>query len=668
MTTEFWQKNKIGIEKIDTIQINLGNLCNQACKHCHINASPTGKKNMDAATAERVLQKLLEIDVSDIEFTGGAPEMNPHLEMFIKKLGEAGKRVTVRTNFTVLELPEYARFIEIYKKYKVKVIGSLPDIFEDTVDKQRGKGTFEASIRVLQKLNAAGYGRGGLEVDLVYNPTDDFLPPTQYELERKYKNSLSKEYGIKFNKLLSIVNIPIERFRRYLSRKGKLKGYIALLRMHYNADTLSNLMCRHILSIDYQGYVYNCDFNLAEGKKIKGYEDVHFWEIDFDNFAPEITFSEYCYGCTANLGSSCYGALVDNAPVPEFNTKEIVREYYGEEIQQTSDLKTAACCPATPPPENIRAILPLISDEIKQKYYGCGSPIPECIEGLSVLDLGCGTGKDVYIAAKLVGEEGQVAGIDMTENQIAVAKKYEKHQAKAFGFQHPNTKFVHDYIENIDKHFDAGSIDLVISNCVINLLEDKYPVLDKVHKILRPGGEFYFSDVYADRRVPSGLRQNPVLYGECLGGALYYKDFVRASRKAGFADPREMERHHIDITNREIRELVGNINFFSITYRLWKIEGIEDACEDYGHIAIYKGGIPGYEFKFQLDSGHTFEKGKPERICGNTAKMLGETRFRKYFKILGDFTTHFGAFEDCGTSSEKSSSQNEYVGGGCCSC
>jgi SAM-dependent methyltransferase len=254
--------------------------------------------------------------------------------------------------------------------------------------------------------------------------------------------------------------------------------------------------------------------------------------------------------------------------------------------------------------------------------------------------------------SKLAGENGHVTGIDMTDKQIEVAIKYIDIQTKRFDFKVPNVTFIHDYMENISTHFKPNSLDIVTSNCVINLAQNKESVIKQIYDVLKDGGEFYFSDVYADRRVPDHIRKNPILYGECLGGAMYIKDFVRLARKTGFADPRIISMTPINIDNLQIKGLIENIVFYSITYRLWKIEGLEDACEDFGHIAIYKGGILESPHKFELDSGHIFERNRAEKVCGNTALMLSETRFNKFFEIIGNFDAHFGEFKDCGDSSK----------------
>lgn len=354
------------------------------------------------------------------------------------------------------------------------------------------------------------------------------------------------------------------------------------------------------------------------------------------------------------------------APDRQFNVKEAVKRYYGSELTSTSDLKTGACCTADSMPVHAREVLPYIAEEIKQKYYGCGSPVPVALNGLKVLDIGCGTGRDCYILSKLVGENGFVTGIDMTENQITIADKYLAEQTGRFGYKAPNVKFICDDIENLGEYFPDESLNLIISNCVVNLVEAKEDLISRIYRLLKPGGEFFFSDIYADRRLPDELRSDPVLYGECLGGALYCKDFERVARRCGFIDPRVVSKRVVDIPNDEIRNLVGNVTFYSITYRLWKLKGLEDACEDYGHTATYTGGIPESPFTFMLDATHVFEKDRPERVCGNTALMLSETRFRNHFRITGSFNKHFGSFTICGTTAAQEQSSINQGGGSCC--
>jgi len=638
----FWDKKILTKKSIEIIQINLGNRCNLACKHCHIEASPLGSENMKFETAEKIINRLKKLDIDQIELTGGEPVLNPNLIQFIEKLSNS-KKVAVRTNLVSLDIPEHKNILDLFKAHNVAIIGSLPSVFEKTTDSQRGKNVFKNSIKVLEKLNSIGYGSGnGLKLDLVYNPAGDFLPPDNSLLEKDYRDLLMESKNIRFNDLITIVNVPIKRYRYYLENKGKLLKYEDVLRNNHNPATIDKLMCHSILSVDYEGFVYDCDFNLATGTRIKDFENSRFWEIDFSNFKPEISFDNYCYACTVNTGSSCHGTLINDNDI-----ENSVKNYYGETLNSSRDLQTNACRTTESIPRDVKESLKYINDEIIIKYYGCGSPIPLVLEGLKVLDVGCGTGRDTYVISRLVGKNGFVYGIDMTENQLSVAEKHLNEQMKTFGYKKKNVEFILNYLKNIGDHFKNESLDLAVSNCVINLTEKKETVLRQIYNALKYGGEFYFSDVYSDRRVPRHVVTNEILYGECLGGALYYMDFERIARSVGFTDPRIMSKSKIAIENPKIADLVGNINFYSITYRLWKLDGLEDACEDYGHIAIYKGGIPNSQFSLELDGGHIFFKNKPERVCGNTARMIQETRFAKYFEIIGDFSEHFGLFQEC---------------------
>ena len=330
--------------------------------------------------------------------------------------------------------------------------------------------------------------------------------------------------------------------------------------------------------------------------------------------------------------------------------KAEVQEYYGQKLETSDDLKTNACCSLTPPPKHVQEALDLVADEVKNKYYGCGLTIPSAIKGLKVLDLGSGSGRDCYILSKLIGENGQVVGVDMTEEQLEVANKYVGYHKEKFGYAQSNVNFLKGDIENLDQlNLEMGSFDLIISNCVINLSTDKLKVLSDAYKLLKPGGEIYFSDVYADRRIPLELQRNSLLWGECLSGALYWNDFLNIAKRAGFADPRAMDDHPISIENDEIKELVGDINFYSVTYRLMKIDGLESDCEDYGQAVAYIGGIEENEHAFTLDGHHYFPKGKVEPVCGNTYKMLHDSRFKPYFEFYGSWDVHYGIFEGCGT-------------------
>ncbi|HAH11567.1 MAG TPA: methyltransferase type 11 [Alphaproteobacteria bacterium] len=329
---------------------------------------------------------------------------------------------------------------------------------------------------------------------------------------------------------------------------------------------------------------------------------------------------------------------------------ENIKDYYGRVLQTSSDLKTDACCTPEAPPAHIRAALALVHPDVKARYYGCGLIAPEKLEGLNILDLGCGSGQDAYVLAHLAGPKGRVTGIDMTERQIAEARKHEDYHAQAFGFPRANTRFEHGYIEDL-RSADIGpdTQDVIISNCVLNLSPDKPKVLAEAFRVLKTGGEFYFSDIYADRRLPAAWRDDPVLLGECLGGALYWNDFLQMAKQAGFADPRLVSSRPLQI-NDTIRMLTGQARFFSATYRLFKLKDLEPSCEDHGQAVIYEGGIAGAQDLFVLDGHHRIEAGRIFPVCGNTFRMLQETRFAPHFRFIGDFSKHYGIFPGCGTN------------------
>lgn len=327
---------------------------------------------------------------------------------------------------------------------------------------------------------------------------------------------------------------------------------------------------------------------------------------------------------------------------------ETVKEYYGKQLQSKDDLKSGACCCGDSPPAEVRGILPLIADEIKDRFYGCGSPLPPLLEGMTVLDLGCGTGRDVYIASKLVGESGRAVGVDMTTEQIETAKKYQEEQRERFGYKTSNVKFFQGYIEDLKSlGIEDGSVDVVISNCVINLSPAKEQVFKEIYRVLKPGGELFFSDVFADRRIPEALAADPVLRGECLGGALYTEDYRRLMAACGWVDFRYASIRNIALDNEEFEDKVGFVTFSSRTVRALKLNDLEDICEDYGQVACYDGSIQGHPHHFDLDDHHRFFTGKPMLVCGNTASMLSNTRYGKAFKVMGDRTVHYGVFGGC---------------------
>jgi SAM-dependent methyltransferase len=344
-----------------------------------------------------------------------------------------------------------------------------------------------------------------------------------------------------------------------------------------------------------------------------------------------------------------------------------VKDYYSKQLTTSSDLQTNACKTAVPPPLHIQQALDCIHPEVLAKYYGCGLCLPEDLEGLSLLDLGCGAGRDVYIASQLVGKEGRVVGVDMTTEQLEVAKQHQQWHADKFGYGNVDFK-----LGNIEKLGELGlpdaSFDVIFSNCVINLCADKEAVVREAYRLLKPGGELFFSDVYSDRRVPESLRKDPVLWGECISGALYWNDFHNLSKKCGFLDPRLVRDNRITIDNPKLEEKVGCIKFFSATYRLLKLDGLESHCEDYGQAVIYKGTVKRCPDSFLLDGHHEIETGKVFPVCGNTWRMLHDTRFKRHFDFIGNFDKHFGIYDGCGTSLPFSSAREGGSGGAssCC--
>jgi arsenite methyltransferase len=337
-------------------------------------------------------------------------------------------------------------------------------------------------------------------------------------------------------------------------------------------------------------------------------------------------------------------------------TFEEVQEYYGKVLKTKNDLKTSACCISKFMPNYLREAISNVPDPILAKFYGCDNPIPPGIKGLTVLDLGCGSGRDCYIAAQFVGDKGKVIGIDMTAEQLKVAEENVEVFGKTIGWA-PKLEFKTGFIEFLNEAgIENSSIDIIISNCVINLSPKKDLVLKAAYNVLKEGGEIYFSDVYCDRRLSESVRQHKVLWGECIAGALYEQDFVDLVKEIGFKDPRVVSRREIQVAE-EFKDVVGSARFYSITFRLFKLPSLERHCEDYGQFAVYNGQIVGHANGYQLDHDHFFEKGKPVLVCGNTASMVSESWLNPYFHVEGDTKTHYGSFQ-CSTASE--------TGKGCC--
>ena len=347
---------------------------------------------------------------------------------------------------------------------------------------------------------------------------------------------------------------------------------------------------------------------------------------------------------------------------------QVVKDYYGKTLASSADLKTEACCTPGDMPGYIKTLLSNVHDEVLAKYYGCGLVVPDVLEGKRVLDLGCGSGRDVYALAQLVGPKGEVVGVDMTLEQLAVAKAHVAWHTKKFGYKASNVRFLEGYIENlIALDLKPGTFDVIVSNCVINLSPDKLAVLKGAYDLLAPGGEMYFADVYADRRLPEAVRTDPDCIGECLGGALYWNDFHNLAKQAGFLDPRLVADRPLGVTDAALAAKLGTAKFYSATYRLFKLGDLETHCEDYGQAVVYKGGIAHAPDVFTLDKHHAIERGKVFPVCGNTWRMLADSRFASHFDFIGDFSRHYGIFAGCGTSLPFATTvASTTSGGGCC--
>lgn len=341
----------------------------------------------------------------------------------------------------------------------------------------------------------------------------------------------------------------------------------------------------------------------------------------------------------------------------------------GGHLRENSE-KSGISCSIDLFPLHQRQAFSRIDDEILEKFYGCGSPIPPAVNGCTVLNLGCGTGRDVYLASQLVGPEGYVIGIDMseeqfeeylaaqladplgyvisidkTEEQLAVARKHIDSQMERFGYKKANVDFRQGYLEDLAACDIAdSSVDLVISNCGLNLAPDKEQIFSEVFRVLKPGGEFYFADVFSSRRIPAELRDDPEFYGECLGGALYLEDFKRLLRRVGCLDYRVVSKTLLELENPESAVKAKDIDFYSMTIRIFKLATLEDTYENYGQTAEYLGTIPEMSHQFILDDLHLFITGEPVPVCGNCADMLRETRFAPHFRICGDRSVHLGPF------------------------
>jgi radical SAM/Cys-rich protein len=300
--------------RLDTLQVNLGYRCNQSCVHCHVNAGPTRTEEMTRETAETVIDFVRASNITLLDVTGGAPELNANFRSLVATVHALGVRVMDRCNLTVLEHPGQEDLTEFLAAQRVEITASLPCYLEENVDRQRGNGVFDSSIRGLQRLNALGYGQPGsdLPLNLVFNPQGPFLPPAQARLEQAYRDELGARYGIVFTRLLTMTNMPIKRFGSTLVTKGEFVPYMRLLRSSFRAENLDSVMCRSLISVDWQGWVYDCDFNQMLGipLALRGRARVRLADLLASDVATNpIAVLDHCYGCTAGQGSSCGGAL-----------------------------------------------------------------------------------------------------------------------------------------------------------------------------------------------------------------------------------------------------------------------------------------------------------------------------------------------------------------------
>jgi radical SAM/Cys-rich protein len=300
--------------RLETVQVNLGYACNQTCLHCHVNAGPNRTESMDRETVDQVLGYLAASRAKAVDLTGGAPELNPHFRYLVARARAMGVRVIDRCNLTILFEEGQEDLAQFLADHQVEVVASLPCYTEELVDRQRGKGVYDKSVRAIRRLNELGYGRegSGLALNLVYNPQGASLPPAQEKLEADYKRILGETFGIAFNGLYTIANMPIQRFGSTLISKGQFNAYMTLLRGAHREANLDAVMCRSLLSVDWRGYLYDCDFNQMLGLPlvVRGRARPHLKDVlgrDLDG--NPIVVNDHCYGCTAGQGSSCGGAL-----------------------------------------------------------------------------------------------------------------------------------------------------------------------------------------------------------------------------------------------------------------------------------------------------------------------------------------------------------------------
>ena len=303
------------LRAIDTLQVNLGRYCNLACIHCHVESGPTRTEMMNREMVDAVLRFLASSNISALDITGGAPELNPNFDYLVESAVGLGRHVMDRCNLTVIFEPGKDYLPEFFKKHQVELVCSLPCYSQENVDKQRGKGTFDSSIRALQRLNDIGYGQadGNLILNLVYNPVGPHLPPPQEKLEQDYKRILVENFGIAFNHLYCLTNMPITRYATHLKLRGEYDCYLELLANNFNGATLDQVMCRNLISVGWEGLIYDCDFNQMLNLPIRDRagKPLHISSLSIEQVRNHaITVGNHCYACTAGAGSSCGGTLV----------------------------------------------------------------------------------------------------------------------------------------------------------------------------------------------------------------------------------------------------------------------------------------------------------------------------------------------------------------------
>lgn len=547
---------KIKRGKLKTLQVNLGNLCNQRCRHCHIDAGPDGKDMMPLKAINDILHFLSQNKGLILDITGGAPELHPDFAYLVRSAKPYAKEIIVRSNLTVYFEPGKDYLPAFFKENNVRLICSLPCYTKENTDSQRGMGVFEKSIKAMRILNDLGYGKiNGLYLDLVHNPDGINLPPAQDKLEAQYKDILNRDYNIVFNRLITITNVTIKRFKNYLDAEGKYEKYTNLLKDSFNEKVLENLMCRAQLSVGWDGKLYDCDFNLALGLELTN-QNGRALSIDALNLLEldkkEINFLEHCFACTAGSGSSCQGAL---AASKDTKMREEVKSFYSDAAVEP---KRALCCPWSYEKEDIS----FIPKEVLEVSYGCGSPMSlACPQaGDIVVDLGCGAGIDCFIAAKKAGITGKVIGIDMTDEMLNKARLSSEEVAQNLGFL--NCEFRQGYLE--DMPVESETVDLVTSNCVVNLSYDKRKVFSEIYRILKNGGRFVISDIVSEKKVPVGMKNNKKLWGECISGALTEDEFLTIAAENGF--------YELEIMKSFLYREIEGIKFHSITVCGYKLK------------------------------------------------------------------------------------------------